>query len=162
MTQRNKILLGIGLLTLFLTAGITAKKKLMKPRGIRNNNPGNIRLSDTAWQGKIPNNQNTDREFEQFIDMVHGIRASIINTRTWINRGKNTVRSLISTWSPPNENNTEAYIKGVVKQTGFTEYQTLHPTKAYLMPLVKAISLHENGQQISNSEFESAWSITPN
>ena len=29
-------------------------------RGIRNNNPGNLVLTNIAWQGKIPNSQNTE------------------------------------------------------------------------------------------------------
>ncbi|MCA9329527.1 hypothetical protein KDA11_02695, partial [Candidatus Saccharibacteria bacterium] len=34
------------------------------PRGIRNNNPGNIRISNNQWRGKIPVSQNTDGSFE--------------------------------------------------------------------------------------------------
>lgn len=40
------------------------------PRGIRNNNPMNLRISSNAWRGKIPG---TDKSFETFIDPEHGI-----------------------------------------------------------------------------------------
>ncbi|MCF8458821.1 MAG: hypothetical protein K9H62_23030, partial [Bacteroidales bacterium] len=167
MKQSTKILIGLGMLALlFGSTVMAAKKKFIAlpglTRGNRNNNPGNIRLTDTTWNGKVPNHLNSDGEFEQFYKEVDGVRASIINARTWINRGKNTIRSLITTWSPPKENNTEAYIKSVVKQTGLTEYQTLQPTKAYLKKLVMAIAKHETGTSISSQIFEEAWKLVPN
>ena len=81
-------------------------------RGIKNNNPGNIRVGETAWQGKVPLSQNTDRnsktgkmEFEQFISVEYGLRALMKNAYTWIKRGDNTIRKLISRWAPPSDNN---------------------------------------------------------
>lgn len=167
MKQSTKILLGIGMLTLlFGSTVVAAKKKFITlpglSRGRRNNNPGNIRLTDTTWNGKVPNELNSDGEFEQFYKEVDGVRACIINMRTLITRGENTTRKLISTWAPKNENDTEAYIQSVVKQTGFTEYQTLLPTKTYLKPLVLAISKHETGTSISDQLFEDAWKLVPN
>ena len=50
----------------------------MAPRGIRNNNPGNIRNSDaTDWKGEIPAGAKKDNSFEEFKDMPHGYRALI-------------------------------------------------------------------------------------
>ena len=43
------------------------------PRGIRNNNPGNIRRNGDPWQG-LAKEQN-DREFFTFKSAVYGIRA---------------------------------------------------------------------------------------
>lgn len=167
MKQSTKILIGLGMLALlFGSTVVAAKKKFITlpglSRGRRNNNPGNIRLTDTTWNGKVPNDLNSDGEFEQFYKEVDGVRASIINARTWINRGENTIRKLITKWSPHSENDTEAYIKSVVKQTGFTEYQTLQPTKAFLKPLVLAIAKQETGTSISDQLFEDAWKLVPN
>jgi hypothetical protein len=49
------------------------------PRGIRNNNPLNIRLNpDNAWQGKVPPKHNSDGAFEQFEDPIMGLRAAAV------------------------------------------------------------------------------------
>lgn len=41
------------------------------PRGLRNNNPGNIRYSDaTDWQGEVPASKKQDNAFEEFEDIV--------------------------------------------------------------------------------------------
>ena len=45
----------------------------MKPRGIRNNNPGNIRKSNVKWQGLAA--EQTDGAFYQFTRPEYGIRA---------------------------------------------------------------------------------------
>ena len=44
-----------------------------QPRGIRNNNPGNIRRNGDPWQGLAKDQ--TDREFFTFQSAVYGIRA---------------------------------------------------------------------------------------
>ena len=45
-------------------------------RGIRNNNPGNIRNSDaTDWKGEVNAFAKKDTSFEEFVDMPHGYRA---------------------------------------------------------------------------------------
>ena len=46
----------------------------MKPRGIRNNNPLNIRRTNTVWQGM--KEELTDKEFVEFISMAYGYRAA--------------------------------------------------------------------------------------
>lgn len=79
-------------------------------RGIRNNNPGNVRLTATRWKGQI--RPGSDKEFCVFSSMEYGIRALIVTLRTYVVKRKvNTVRKMISRWAPANENHTEAYIK---------------------------------------------------
>lgn len=81
-------------------------------RGIRNNNPGNVRLSATRWKGQI--RPGSDKEFCVFSSMEYGIRALIVTLRTYVvNHKVNTVRKMISRWAPPNENYTETYIRYV-------------------------------------------------
>lgn len=46
------------------------------PRGIRNNNPGNIRWG-SDWQGLISEEERTDKSFCQFQDPVYGLRAMV-------------------------------------------------------------------------------------
>ena len=43
------------------------------PRGLRNNNPGNIRNSSTVWVGEITPSK--DKSFKQFKSMAYGYRA---------------------------------------------------------------------------------------
>lgn len=84
------------------------------PRGYRNNNPLNIRISSSAWKGKI--NPSGDSAFEQFVSMEYGYRAALRTMRTYINKyGANTIDKIISRWAPPSENNTLAYISNVCK-----------------------------------------------
>lgn len=46
---------------------------IFKPRGIRNNNPGNIRLSKTKWEGQKP--LQADLDFIEFLSPLYGLRA---------------------------------------------------------------------------------------
>ena len=87
-------------------------------RGLRNNNPLNIRRSATRWQGA--REKQTDKSFVQFESMAYGYRAAWKILQSYYERfcmeGKPfTVRNIISRWAPPNENDTEAYIISVLK-----------------------------------------------
>lgn len=84
------------------------------PRGIRNNNPLNIRKSASKWVGKIT--PGSDAEFEQFDTLEHGIRAAALIIRTYITKYKcNTPEAIIARWAPASENNTKDYIAYVTK-----------------------------------------------
>lgn len=81
-------------------------------RGIRNNNPGNIRCGSTKWLG-LSNFQN-DSEFCQFDTMEYGVRALLVLLRTYYNKYHCvTIKKVISRFAPLTENNTEKYIKFV-------------------------------------------------
>jgi hypothetical protein len=82
----------------------------MLPRGIRNNNPLNIRLNpDNRWQGKVPPKHNSDGAFEQFEDPIMGLRAAaVLLIAHYDRRHLDTIRKLVEVWAPPNENDTEA------------------------------------------------------
>ena len=121
-------------------------------RGIRNNNPGNIRLSQDKWQGLAA--KQTDQEFFVFENPVYGIRAiARILIKYQDDYGLRTIGAIISRWAPTSENNTEAYIKRVAERTGFAADQELDVHQhEFLMPLVKAIIWHENAQQPYSDE----------
>jgi hypothetical protein len=82
-------------------------------RGIRNNNPLNIRLSpDNRWQGRVAPRLNSDGAFEQFQDPIMGLRAAAVLLITHYDRRHlDTIRKLVQVWAPPNENDTEAYAR---------------------------------------------------
>lgn len=116
------------------------------PRGIRNNNPGNIKQSGVAWQGAVPG---TDPSFVSFSSPEAGIRALALNAQHLQERdGAQTVGDLISKWAPQSDNNdTQAYIADVSKQMGInpsTPVDLQDPTQ--LTALTNAIITHENGK----------------
>lgn len=117
-------------------------------RGIRNNNPGNIRWGD-EWQGLVPKAQRTDKSFCQFTTPEYGIRAMIIILRNYQRKhGLNTVTGIIKRWAPPNENDTQAYIDSVAKSTGVPPDKPVDTTDSrFMMNLLRAIIQHENGSQ---------------
>jgi hypothetical protein len=118
------------------------------PRGIRNNNPGNIRepVGDkTAWVGERATND--DAEFEEFLTPEHGLRALAIVLRTYQQRhGLRTVRQLITRWAPPNENQTDVYVRFVAERVGVQPDEAVDLTDRKLMiPFMRAIVRKENG-----------------
>ena len=87
-------------------------------RGIRNNNPLNIRHSADRWQGA--RKEQTDKAFVQFENMAYGYRAAWKVLDSYWKHFKRermpfNIRNIISRWAPPNENDTEAYIINVLK-----------------------------------------------
>lgn len=111
----------------------------IQPRGIRNNNPGNIRFSSaTAWKGQT----GTDGAFCIFDSPEFGIRALNRILNSYASRGVDTVREVIYTWAPPIENDSAAYMNAVAKACGVSVDQVPQRIK-----LVKAIIQHENGTQ---------------
>lgn len=114
------------------------------PRGIRNNNPGNIEKG-APWQG-LAADQSGDDRFAVFASPVFGIRALARVLGTYRERhGLSTIRGIISRWAPANENNTEAYIQAVANETRLPDALVLR--EADYLPVIKAIIRHENGVQ---------------
>ncbi|PQL04897.1 structural protein [Pantoea ananatis] len=117
-------------------------------RGIRNNNPGNIRWGD-EWKGLVPEGQRTDKSFCQFKAPEFGIRAMIIILRNYQSKYVlKTITGIIKRWAPPNENDTQAYIRSVAQATGTDADKPIDLTdSSKLFPLLQAIIKHENGTQ---------------
>jgi phosphotransferase system IIB component len=115
------------------------------PRGIRNNNPGNLRVSTIKWQGKVPLDQNSDKSFEQFTNMAFGIRAMATDLINDVAKGKDTLRTLIAEYAPPNENDTTGYINQVANRVGISPDQKLKLDNALLKKIIQAKIIVENG-----------------
>lgn len=131
--------------------------EMSTPRGIRNNNPGNIEINGrNDWKGKIVPSR--DPRFETFETMEYGIRALLIILRNYIRKGHNSVELIIKRWAPSSENNTEAYIKAVCAYMGVIRNEELFFILEDMLPLTKAICKHENGgEYITNEQIERAW-----
>lgn len=131
------------------------------PRGIRNNNPLNIRKG-SQWQGM--SKEQNDPSFVQFISMQYGIRAAFKLMRNHISGfggtrpQRNTISKLISVWAPPTENATTKYIDFVCQAVGLQASHIIDPNDSTLMiKIARAMAFVECGQWIDEDIFKSAW-----
>lgn len=122
------------------------------PRGIRNNNPGNIDFSKANdWLGQLPFDPAIESRFARFDSPQHGIRALAKTLLSYQRKhGLKTVRAMIGRWAPASENNTTAYARAV--ETRLLAEHGVPPgadidlqSRALLVCLVQAIIHHENG-----------------
>lgn len=136
---------------------MTTQKKTL-PRGIRNNNPLNIRVGN-VWQGEVK--KPTDGAFEQFVSMKWGVRAAFVILRRYIKRyGHNTIRSIVSTWAPSNENNTNAYVDFVAKRTNINPDKPISfDDKPTMVAIVSAMIWQENGKGIDELIIQDAYEM---
>jgi hypothetical protein len=134
-----------GLIFILIGLAVIGGAVFMTARGIRNNNPGNIRHGASKWVGMAA--EQPDAEYVTFTEAKYGIRAMAKLLRNYQTRyNLNTVHSLISRWAPPDENLTAAYIQAVSQRTGFPPALYLNlQDEEKLIPLVDAIIHHENG-----------------
>lgn len=128
------------------------------PRGIRNNNPLNIRIGNT-WLGERQNP--TDPAFEEFVSMEYGLRAAFCILRRYIRRyHKQTVPDIVSTWAPSSENNTQRYIDIVCQRSGILPDQQIQFEDASTMcKLVEAMAFVECGQPIDGKKIEKGYTM---
>lgn len=117
------------------------------PRGIRNNNPGNIEWSpDNDWRGQI----GSDGRYVIFTRPLFGIRAMARVLDSYQRRGVDTVREIVETWAPASENPTHNYLATVRALTGFSAEQVI--TRADYELLIPAMIYFENGEQPYSDE----------
>ncbi len=142
------LLLGGFILTVFSKPARAAVSNLTNlPRGIRNNNPGNIERTRDQWQGMAA--EQTDSRYVVFTDAKYGFRAMTRILRNYQRRGLTTIRTIISTWAPDFENHTENYITFVANALKLSPDSEIN-LEQQLPALLKAISTFENGQQFEN------------
>lgn len=139
------------------------EQKKTLPRGIRNNNPLNIRKGNN-WQGE--RQPQTDNAFEEFKSMEYGVRAGFKLIRNYMSgyngltQKFNTIEKIVSRWAPPSENNTRAYASRVSKLTGIPSTQKLSfINKKQMVSLVDAMIQVECGQTIDKGIIESAYDL---
>lgn len=127
-------------------------------RGLRNNNPGNIRLSSTRYQGEVTS---TDSAFKQFKSMAYGYRAMFVLLYTYQKKHKlHTIEAMISRYAPAVENYTEAYIKAVSEWSGVPATSHITATNGDIMvPIVAAMSRVENGVFAHMPDVVAGWDL---
>lgn len=129
------------------------------PRGLRNCNPGNIRISTDKWLGL--REEQTDKEFFQFEEMRWGYRALIRTLQNYRRKhGLQTIAEMIGRWAPHAENNTGGYISRVCKEMQVpSSYVPNVEDKGTMCALAAAISEVENGVPAVMSEIEEGWEL---
>ncbi|HED1241154.1 TPA: lytic transglycosylase [Citrobacter freundii] len=118
------------------------------PRGIRNNNPGNI---DFRGQSGATLERPGGRfaRFETAYDGLKALSRQLMRYFEGKTTGKplQTLNDIISTWAPGNENNTGAYIAQLSKVMGVAPDAILNLKDPQVMSsLMNGIIHHENGR----------------
>jgi hypothetical protein len=152
------------------------------PRGIRTNNPLNIKKSNRAYYGKVPLSNNTDVINEQFIAFPFGISAALVHIRTRYITGAlgaikncvgdtlrppfNTISKIANVWAPkgcdpgpniPQGNQPDEYANFISKETGYSIHMIIDGGNYDVMSsLLKAMCLFENGVKYRKNVF-STW-----
>ena len=124
------------------------------PRGLRNNNPLNIRRNSIRWKGM--KEEQKDKDFVQFKSMLWGYRAAFKIMQTYVNKHHcKTLHDIISRWAPPSENNTKAYEKFVAGEICTTPLSPLPPFSdcSFWVSLVLAMTLMENGYSMDKLKY---------
>lgn len=137
---------------------------MANPRGLRNNNPLNIRRRRSKWLGEVDSlNGRRDRSFCQFSSLTYGYRAAAKQLRKYQTSLKcKTLAQFIHRWAPTSENNTQGYIDRVAKAlaevtgrqiSGETTLDLVHD-KRLLKQLIIAMHEVENGQLPTPTEMQ--------
>ncbi|MBX3698840.1 MAG: hypothetical protein R3F08_03805 [Dokdonella sp.] len=123
------------------------------PRGYRNNNPGNIRVSGAGWRGlsdpaEMTDFQAREQSFCVFKEPEWGLRAMAVILRNYKRiYGLTTPRDIIGRWAPAGDNNDV----GSYSQAIATALKVEPNAKvdvgddATLIAMLRAMARHENG-----------------
>ena len=147
-----------------------------KTSGMRRNNPLNMRPGSTGgsqYAGVTGQSGN----FLIFATWENGLAAAIQLLRRYVTIGvnsscvgkpQNTVRKIISAWSPKascggdnTDQSTENYISFVSERTGFNQNSPIDiHNKKHLFGLVSAMARMEHGVEcVTLVQFQAAWKI---
>ena len=130
------------------------------PRGLRNNNPLNIRKGGAVpFMGEKRNS--TDPEFRQFCEMAYGYRAAFVIMASYYKKyNLNTPEAIIRRWAPPTENHTEGYINTACQLACLRRDQILTLTDGLLyQKLVSAMSMIENGIPADSNQVQRGFEL---
>ena len=128
-------------------------------RGLRNNNPGNIRLGNFRYKGERA--KSSDSAFRQFESVEWGYRAMFVLLHTYATkRGCRTLRAMINRYAPPTENFTEGYLRCVTNTTHLSPDEPISTTDGAVMTaIVAAMSAVENGIKANMGDVWRGWEL---
>ncbi|HDL8515363.1 TPA: hypothetical protein PXS13_002441 [Yersinia enterocolitica] len=117
-------------------ADVTAKGRTIADRF---NNPGNLR-----WADGYGTHNTKSGKFAVFPTLDEGVLAATKQLQIYGSKGINSVKDIVKKWAPSNENDTDAYIRHVVKSTKFSENEKLNLNDpAVLAKLISAMATKE-------------------
>ncbi|WP_225548132.1 hypothetical protein [Chromobacterium violaceum] len=120
-----------------------AQSARLLPRGIRNNNPGNLQFVGQAGAAK---EAGAAGRFAVFDTPEAGLDAMAKQLVRYGNSGLTSVQSIIRKWAPSSENNTAAYAAAVAKRMGVDVGQSLDMGRPEVIrSLMDAMIVRENG-----------------
>lgn len=134
---------------------------IIMSRGLRNNNPGNIRQSGVKYVGEVRPSQ--DKSFKQFETMAHGYRAMFVLLDSYRRNGYKTLRQMINRYAPPVENYTDKYMHFVAEWAGVAPDDWIDTTnKDKMVKIVAAMSKMENGVTAVPADVLAGWQMFEN
>lgn len=131
------LLFGLGV-SAFAIAGTQPTASAV--RGLRNRNPGNLRANAFLGFQRLD-----DAGYAIFDTLAHGNRGAARQLRLYFARGINTIRSIVSTWAPSSENDTERYIDNMEQWVGRSRDAVLQLDEATHLALLRGIYRKELG-----------------
>ncbi|MEJ0093323.1 MAG: hypothetical protein WDN46_07775 [Methylocella sp.] len=132
------------------------------PRGIRNNNPGN--LIDNAWTQSLPGYTGSDGRFATFNTPQAGSAALDQNLQSYASKGVSTPLAIASKWAPAGDgdNNPTAYAGFVASKLGVGINDPIDMTNpAVRSTVASAITQFENGTGASIPASASSYADSP-
>lgn len=135
-------------------ADVTAKGRTIADRF---NNPTNLR-----WAEGYGTHNTKSGDFAVFPTLDEGVLASAKQLQIFGTRGINTISDIAKKWAPSNENDTEAYIRHLVKSTGIGAREALNLNDpSILAKLISGMSSKEGaGNRVSEDTVMQVFSNT--
>lgn len=114
------------------------------------NNVCNIRYSKyNNWIGQT----GSYKGFCVFGDRVYSIRACYVLLVNYVKQGYDTVGKIITRFAPPSENDTETYIKYVLKNVPIGRHESIYLKEGYisfeLIRIIRAMAKMETNTELS-------------
>lgn len=115
------------------------------PRGVRNNNPGNLNFANQTGATK---ESGENGRFAVFGSMQEGAAALYRQLQLYMKRGNNTLSGIVNKYAPAGDNNNVgAYISALMKATGKGANEAIDSgDTGTIARLMKGIVDHENGK----------------
>lgn len=121
------------------------------PRGIRNNNPGNLNY---AGQRGASLESGPNARFAAFGTPQAGLNALAQQLSLYGSRGTDTINAIVAKYAPASENDTGAYAASLAKALGVAPGTKLNLQDPSVMQgLMRGIVSHENGQNPYSSDM---------
>lgn len=117
--------------------------KRITPRGIRNNNPCNIKYnSANNWVGQ----RDPNGEFCTFVDARYGLRAAYITIGNYYKKGYRTIAEIIGRWAPDGAQIVSNYSYFVARGCGALSTEEIAiDDEDFMVKFLKGMVKFENG-----------------